>query len=354
MGEGAKSSGLRLDIGWKTIIKVLLGVLLAYVAVKLWPLFKLLAVAILLAVALYQVVSWGCRKGWPRWAGLLLASATLVVAVVGLFGLVGPLAFRQASTLGKELPKIKQQVLSHLPRSGPLNSALQKAVNSGSGTNSQRLLEQGLTAAKTTVGSLFDLALVLVFAIYFMVDGPRALKWCIAYFPGEQRPRVSAGLAEIGSRIEAYVAGQFIVSSLFAGYVFALLSLLHVPMALLLAVLAGLFDVLPMLGIFLAVLPAMLVGLTVSPRTALFILAGYIGYHLLEDYLILPKVYGNKLQLSTLAVLLAFTVGGMLAGVVGAVAVLPLVAAYPALERLWLRPPLEPEVVEEHEKLRAA
>ena len=48
MEEGLKSSGLRVEISWKTIIKVLLGVLLAYVAVKLWPLFKLLAVAILL------------------------------------------------------------------------------------------------------------------------------------------------------------------------------------------------------------------------------------------------------------------------------------------------------------------
>src|SRR3954454_11577348 len=100
MEEGSKSSRFRVEISWKTIIKVLLGVLLAYVAVKLWPLFKLLTVAILLAVPLHRIVSWVCGKGWPRWAGLLLASATLVVAVVGLFGLLGPMAFRQASAMG--------------------------------------------------------------------------------------------------------------------------------------------------------------------------------------------------------------------------------------------------------------
>jgi predicted PurR-regulated permease PerM len=125
-------------------------------------------------------------------------------------------------------------------------------------------------------------------------------------------------------------------------------------MALLLAVLAGIFDVLPMIGIFLALAPAVLMGLTVSPQTALIIVVAYVGYHLLEDYFIVPKVYGKKLQLSTLAVLLAFTAGGMLAGVVGAVATLPLVAAYPALERLWLSRTLEPEVVEEHARLHAA
>lgn len=60
-------------------------------------------------------------------------------------------------------------------------------------------------------------------------------------------------------------------------------------MALLLGVLAGIFDVLPMIGIFLALAPAVLMGLTVSPQTAL-IIVGYIGYHLLGDYFIVPKV----------------------------------------------------------------
>jgi predicted PurR-regulated permease PerM len=109
-----------------------------------------------------------------------------------------------------------------------------------------------------------------------------------------------------------------------------------------------------MIGIFLALAPAVLMGLTVSPQTALIIVGAYIGYHLLEDYFIVPKVYGNKLDLSTLAVLLAFTAGGMLAGVVGAVAALPFVAAYPALERLWLSRTLPPEAVEEHARLHAA
>jgi predicted PurR-regulated permease PerM len=354
MEEGSKSSRFRVEISWKTIIKVLLGVLLACIAVKLWPLFKLLAIAILLAVALHRIVSWTCGKGWPRWAGVLLASAILVVAVVGLFGVIGPMAFRQASAIGKDLPRLKEQVVSHLPQAGPLHDVLQTAVNSGTGTDSSRLLQKGLTAVQTTLGGLLDLIMVVAFAIYLMADGPRALRWLIAFFPRERRPPVSEGLAQIGDRIVAYVAGQAITSILFAVYVFFLLSILHVPMALVLAILAAVFDVLPVVGIFLAVLPAVLMGLTVSPTTALLVAVCYGAYHLIEDYVIIPRVYGHKLKLSTLAVLLAITVGYLLAGVIGAVALLPLVAAYPALERLWLRPTLEPEVMEEHAKLRAA
>ena len=60
-------------------------------------------------------------------------------------------------------------------------------------------------------------------------------------------------------------------------------------------------------------------------------------------------MYGRKLKLSKLAVPLAVATGGMVAGVVGAIAVLPIVAAYPVIERLWLAPKLEPDTVREHE-----
>jgi predicted PurR-regulated permease PerM len=354
MENETKSPGLRVEITWKTIFKVLLGALLAYVAVKLWPLLQLLTVAILIAVPLYRIVSWVCERGWPRWVGLSLASITLIVAVAGFFGLLGPVLFHQAANLGRDLPKLKEQVAAHLPQSGPLHDAIEKATSAGATSGSQRLLEKGLSAVETTLGGIVALGLVIVFAIYLTADGPRALRWLIAFFPAEQRVRVSQGLAEIGDRIVAYTAGQFITSALCTGYVFVLLSILHVPMALLLGVVAGVFDIVPTIGFFLSVLPAMLVGLSVSPTTALSILILYAAYHQLENYFITPKVYGNKLRLSNLAVLLSITVAGMLTGVVGAIVVLPFVAAYPALERLWFAPKLEPDVVKEHEEQQRA
>jgi predicted PurR-regulated permease PerM len=141
------------------------------------------------------------------------------------------------------------------------------------------------------------------------------------------------------------MAGQFITSLLCALYVFALLSLLHVPNALILAVLAGIFDVLPIIGFFLSVLPATAMALTVSPATALLVVALYLAYHLVESYFIVPTVYGNRLRLSTLTVLVSCMAGGLLAGVIGAIAILPLVASYPIVERIWLHSRLEPDTV---------
>jgi predicted PurR-regulated permease PerM len=74
-------------------------------------------------------------------------------------------------------------------------------------------------------------------------------------------------------------------------------------------------------------------------------------YHFIENYFIAPKVYGTELRLSNLAVLIAFAVGAELAGVIGALLALPIAAAYPAVERIWLSERLAPDTVETHQTL---
>jgi predicted PurR-regulated permease PerM len=81
------------------------------------------------------------------------------------------------------------------------------------------------------------------------------------------------------------------------------------------------------------------------------VVALYITYHAVENYLIAPSVYGDRLRLSNVAVVLAFAVGAALAGVVGALIALPIAAAYPAIERIWLADRLESRVVDEHAAL---
>ena len=132
---------------------------------------------------------------------------------------------------------------------------------------------------------------------------------------------------------------------------FVVLKILHVPNAALLAVMAGIFDVLPLIGFFLFTIPAVAIAFTVSPGVAALVAVLYLAYHLLENYFIVPKVYGNRLRLSTLTVLVACLAAGLVAGVVGVIIVLPIIACYPILERIWLRPHLESDTVTKHEEL---
>jgi predicted PurR-regulated permease PerM len=91
-----------------------------------------------------------------------------------------------------------------------------------------------------------------------------------------------------------------------------------------------------------------------SPGTALAVVGAYLVYHLFETYFLLPRIYGNKLKISTLSVLLALIVGGRLQGISGAVLVLPLVAAHPIIERHWLGAYLRSRVLTDHQALADA
>jgi predicted PurR-regulated permease PerM len=148
--------------------------------------------------------------------------------------------------------------------------------------------------------------------------------------------------------ISAYVAGNVATSVFATIFVLVALSILKVPAALLLAVLAGVFDFVPVLGFICSAGPAMLLALTVSGQTAVIVAILYAGYHAIENYFIAPRVYGEQLELSNVAVVLAFAIGAAVAGVVGAVIALPIAAIYPAIERIWLKEKLGADVVQEH------
>jgi len=94
-----------------------------------------------------------------------------------------------------------------------------------------------------------------------------------------------------------------------------------------------------------------LVALTISPGTAVAVVGLYVLCHVIENYTIAPKVYGQRLKLSGVAVLLGLAIGAALGGIIGALLALPVVAAYPIIERIWLRESLGKSVLAEHARL---
>jgi predicted PurR-regulated permease PerM len=96
----------------------------------------------------------------------------------------------------------------------------------------------------------------------------------------------------------------------------------------------------------------MVMAATQSVTLSLAMIPIYAGYHFLENYFLGPRIYGGRLQLSNVAVLVAFAIGAELGGVVGALLAMPIAATYPTIEKLWLRDQLGDDVVAEHEAVR--
>jgi predicted PurR-regulated permease PerM len=150
----------------------------------------------------------------------------------------------------------------------------------------------------------------------------------------------------------SYVTGN-VVTAIFAGiFVFTSMTLLGIRAPLLLALLAAMCDFVPILGFLVSATPAILLAASSSPSKAFIVIALYLGYHFLELYVIAPKIYGDRLKLSTVAIVVAFAIGAELGGVIGAILALPIAAIYPAIERIWLGKYLGDDVVEDHQRHR--
>jgi len=204
----------------------------------------------------------------------------------------------------------------------------------------------GLYAVEAMIG----VVLVLVIAVYLLVEGRQMFEWLLAFAPEKNRPRIRRTACEASEVVLAYMRGQAITCFLCGGVALTTLLILHVPASLPLAVLAFVCDLVPVIGTIVMTAPAVLLAMLVSPAAAIIVFAVYMAYHFIESYFVIPRVYGKQMRLSTLTVLLAVTAGGALQGPVGAVLILPFVAVYPIVERLWLRTKLQDDTVERHEE----
>ncbi|HEV7920557.1 MAG TPA: AI-2E family transporter [Thermoanaerobaculia bacterium] len=341
---------MNIRVPFATLLKIALFCLLALAIYELYAVLVMVVVAVLLAVMLAPAVRFMTRHRMRR--GLAIG----VIAMV-LFGLLGfffavivPAMGRQVKELSGELPKVSQQVIQRFPMTAPL---LQDAQRRPDVAQMKAWLLRGLVASQYALEALTAIILVLVITLYLLVEGADIYEWLVSFARPEQRPRWRRTADEVGQVILAYMRGQAITCFLCGGVALVTLTVLRVPAALPLAVLAFFCDLIPVVGTIIMSVPAVLLAMMVGPVQAVTVVIVYAAYHLIESYWIIPRIYGGQMRLSTLTVLLSITVGAALAGAVGAVLILPFVAAYPIVERIWLRPHLPKDTVERHEAIEA-
>src|SRR5436853_42014 len=107
-GNESPAQTVQIEITWGSIFRVLLGILLAGIAITLWPMFELIILAVLIAVALYPIVLWTQRRGWPRWTGLMISAVLLLATSIGFFAFLGPTLLRQTAAAIENLPQLKE------------------------------------------------------------------------------------------------------------------------------------------------------------------------------------------------------------------------------------------------------
>ena len=337
---------LSLHIPWTTLLKVILAVVMVAVLVRIWYILTLILIAIIVAVGLQPAVAWLERRRWPRWGAASLVVFLLVAGIVVFFGVTWQSINGQAQDLGQHLKGLEQQIAGGLP--APLAMVLQRST----GPNTSMIASYAVTFGRSVLGAVAAFVLASILVLYLLIEANQTYRWIRGFVPAELRPRfdrTASGARDVAS---AYIVANFATSVLAGLYTFAWLAALGIPAALVLAVLAFVCDFVPILGFFIACAPAMVMAATKSVTLSLAMIPIYGAYHFLENYFIGPKIYGGRLRLSNVAVLVAFAIGAELGGVVGALLAMPIAATYPTIEKLWLRDQLGDDVVAEHEDVR--
>jgi len=353
--EARQIHRVELSVRWATIGKVLVAALLVWVFIKLWLPFLVFLVAVLIAVTLHPVVVWLERRNLSHGLSAALVGLAVLGMVVAFVGFVLPPLAGQVLRLSDDFPQYRNRVESHVPADQPfLREIVTEVFDLPSSPAVKAWANQPLLWGKMAVGVAALTFFLFVLSLYLLLDGKRVYAWVLAYVPRRYRARIARTVPEMSDVVFAYVGGQIVTSVLCTVVTFTALTVFHVPAALPLAILAGVADAIPIIGVVISTVPALLMALTVSPIAAGGVLLVYVAYHVLETYVIVPRIYGRRLQLSTLAVLLALVVGGTLQGILGAILILPLVAAYPIIERIWLHDYLSDEVIRDHAALERA
>jgi predicted PurR-regulated permease PerM len=336
---------LSVRLPWATLMKVVAVIALVWLARELAWLAMLLVIATVIAVGLAPVVQWLEQRRWPRWVAATLVVGLLVGLITGFLVLTWSSLENQGSHLSSRLQQVEQELETRTP---------QRIIEVFRRAGSQQLSIVPMLSATVRGLLAFATAFVLawILVLYLLIEAEMTYAWVRGFVPASRRARFDQTAARAREAALGYVVGNVVTSVCAAVYVFVWLSLLKVPAALLLALLAFLFDFVPVLGFFLSCAPAIAMASTISPLHGLAMIPIYLAYHFLENYLIGPRVYGRRLRLSNVAVLLAFAVGAELGGIAGALIALPLAAIYPSVEQLWLRESLGEDVVSEHNRLR--
>jgi predicted PurR-regulated permease PerM len=302
-----------------------------------WHVITWILIALFLALALNPAVAFFERRGLRR---SLAATAVFLLALFGFVGIgllfVPPLV-REIGQLIEDLPELLDDLaagrgpLGFLEREYQIVERVREAVESQGEDRAGRLL--GLTAPVLTVVAGIATAVaatvsIAVMTFFMLLEGPKWLARLTAAVPASSRRRWERVANGIYRTISGYVSGNLLIS-LIAGISSSVVMLaVGVPYAVALGVLVAILDLVPLAGAPLAAIVVTAIGFTQGLVPGLVVLGFFIVYQQIENHVLQPLVYGRTVELSPLAVVIAILLGVELAGVLGALAAIPVAGSF--------------------------
>lgn len=302
----------RVDISWKTIIFITAFLLLLWITYLILDIILLVFVAFIFMSAFSPLVDRLVSWNLPRALAILIVFVLSTGTLVGVLTISFTPLIAQTSNLSSRL----SETIATLTQSNYIDrSVFESELSSFS--------RQALGYTLTAFQNFISLVSVIVITFYMLLDQKRIEKRAASLFVHNQQ-KVSRLIEVIEEKLGSWLRGQLVLSLVVGVLVYVGLVLLGVEYALPLAIIAGLLEVVPVIGPIISAIPAVLVALATSPVLAGLVAGLYLAVQQVESHIVVPQVMKRAVGLNPLLVIIAVSVGGRLLGVTGALLAVPI------------------------------
>lgn len=327
-----KPSKTMIEVSTVTLLKILaIGLLVAFLF-YIRDILMLVFIALVLASAIDPFIDKLQKYRVPRSLSVIfIYTLAFGLVFISAFLLINPLAV-EIGNLSDDFPIYWQklsfgwQEFQSFSQSHGLEQGVTDAIKSAQNTMTA-FATNVFGGAISFIGGIFSLAVVLVMTFYLAVYDQPMKRKIRSFLPVKYQPYSTHLINRMQEKIGLWLRGQLVLSLII--FVFALvgLSLLGVKYAWVLALLAGVTEIVPYFGPFIGAVPAVFIAFTQSPLLGLLTLILYIIIQQTENYLIVPQVMKRAVGLNPVIVIVALLIGAQVAGIVGIILAVPVTTA---------------------------
>lgn len=319
-----------IDISVKTLIKTALVVLAIWVAYLILDILVMIVFAVIITSAVDRWASKLQEFRIPRILGVVMIYLSVILFVASVSYLIMPVFLNEVGGFAENLPVYYNQVAQYF---GAPESAAQSLVIDRSQEFLISLEDKALQAG----GGIFSFfknvfsgiaAIIAMFVLSFYLsmqeDGIRKFLKFIA--PREYESYILNLWQRTQKRLGQWLQGQLLLGLIVGVLVFIGLTIIGVPYALILALLAAILELVPMAGPIIASIPAIILGFIIHPGIGLFVLIFYVVMQFIENHVLVPTVMKKAVGLNPVVVIIALLIGAKLGGIIGMLLAVPLAA----------------------------
>lgn len=283
-------------------------------------------VALVLAAAIDPWITSLQRRGVPRGLGIAIIFVSLLALISLLLVLLVPLIADQLTQFLNAFPQLYAKGFSLFQgiKDQNLVDGLQQAVDSLNSAVGQ-ITTGFFSGIVGFFGGVFTVIGIFVLTFYLTMEEQGMKRLAVEISPAKYRPYLSRLFHRVEERLGGWLRGQLLLGLIIGAATWIGLTLLGVKYALVLALIAGITELLPAIGPFIGAIPAIIVAISIDPWKGLWVAGLYLVIQQLENHLIVPKVMSKTTGLNPVIVIVALLVGAKVAGIIGVILAVPTV-----------------------------